>query len=179
MPYTIELMADDTAGLLEAIGIRQANVLWISTGSRIAVALAARYPDLVQSLVLNVAAVRSPDREDQEAAASFERLRAAMIQPGFMEKMLAYPPTITSFFHQFEALKEFDGRPLLESVRARVLIVNGTRDPSTPVRYGEELRDGIPGARLIFVEKDHMFQRTEPDLLVWPMLEFLAGSGAD
>lgn len=174
IPYSIEMMAEDTTGLMDAIGIRRAHILGISTGSRIALALAARYPGRVQSLVLNVAAARSPDREDKDAAGAFERLRAAMTQPGFMEKMLVYPPTIASFLRQFEALQEFDGRPLLGRIRAPVLVVNATRDLSTPIRYAEELKAGIPGARLILVDRDHLFARTDPDLLIRPALDFLS-----
>jgi len=174
IPYTINMMADDTVGFMDAIGISQASVLGISTGARIALSLAARFPGRVKNLILHVAACRSPDMEDKDAAASFERLRAAMTQPGFMEKVLAHPPTIASFLRQFEALREFDGRPLLGKIRAPALVVNCTGDPSTPVRYGEELRDGIPGARLIMLDGDHLLARTSPDRLVGPALAFLA-----
>jgi len=174
IPYSIEMMADDAAGLIDAIGIQSAHILGISTGSRIALAVAARHPDRVRSLVLNVAAARSPDREDAEAAAAFGRLRVAMTQPGFAETVLAHPPTVASFKRQFEALREFDGRSLLGQIGVPVLIVNGTRDPSTPVGYAEELRAGIPGARLVLVDGDHMFARIAPDLLIRPALAFLA-----
>jgi pimeloyl-ACP methyl ester carboxylesterase len=174
MPYSIEMMADDTAGLMDAIGIRSAHILGISTGSRIALAIAARHPDKVRSLVLNVAAARSPDREDPEAAAAFERLRVAMTQPGFAETVLVHPPSVASFKRQFEALREFDGRSLLGQIGAPVLIVNGTQDRSTPVRYAEELRAGIPGARLVLVDSHHMFARIVPDLLIRPTFAFLA-----
>jgi len=173
IPYSITMMADDTSGLLTAIGIEQAHIIGISTGARIALSLAAEHPNQVKSLILHVAAARSPDKEDKDAAVSFERLRAAMTQPGFMEKMLAYPPTIESFLRQFEALREFDGRSLLGKIQCPVLIVNGTQDASTPVRYAEELKAGIPDSRLILVDNDHLFARTTPDLLITPVLEFL------
>ncbi|MEN6517830.1 MAG: alpha/beta fold hydrolase [Methanospirillum sp.] len=172
-PYSIEQMAVDTVGLMDAIGIPGAHLLGISTGSRIALAVAARSPERVRSLILNVAAARSPDRDDPVAAGAFERLRTAMTQPGFAERTLAHPPTIASFLRQFEALRTFDGRPLLGRIRCSVLIVNSTRDASVPVGYAEELRAGIPDARLVFVESDHLVARTDPDLLLDPALAFL------
>ena len=51
-PYSIEMMANDTAGLMQALRIERANVLGISLGGRIALALALRYPGLVKKLVL-------------------------------------------------------------------------------------------------------------------------------
>ena len=42
--YSIEMMADDTAGLMQTLGIQQAHILGISMGGRIALALALRHP---------------------------------------------------------------------------------------------------------------------------------------
>ena len=49
---TVELMADDAAAVLDALGIRSAHVAGFSGGSIAAQELALRRPDLVRSLVL-------------------------------------------------------------------------------------------------------------------------------
>jgi pimeloyl-ACP methyl ester carboxylesterase len=108
-------------------------------GSRIALVIAAKYPDRVRSLILNVAAARSPNKDDSQAALSFERLQTMITQPGFLEAMGKYPPSIESFMRQFDALKEFDGMGLLDEITAPTLIVNGTKDNSTPIKCAEEL----------------------------------------
>jgi pimeloyl-ACP methyl ester carboxylesterase len=51
-PYTIEQLANDTAGLLDALKIQNANVLGYSLGSYIAQQLAITYPEKVSRLVL-------------------------------------------------------------------------------------------------------------------------------
>jgi len=51
-PYTIEQLANDTAGLLDALEIQNANVLGYSLGSFIAQQLAITYPEKVSRLIL-------------------------------------------------------------------------------------------------------------------------------
>src|SRR6266568_7136982 len=51
-PYSIEMMADDTAGLMQTLGIEQANILGISLGGRIALEMALRHAPSVKKLVL-------------------------------------------------------------------------------------------------------------------------------
>ena len=171
-PYSFEMMAEDTIGLMDKLDIESTHVLGISMGSRIALVMAAKYPERVKSLILNVAAARSTC-DDPQAALSYERLYAAMTQPEFLEVMGGYPPTVESFIRQFEALKNFDGRSLLSKIRTPTLIVNSTKDDSTPVKFAEELFEGILNVKLILVEENHLFIRTKPELLLEPVLDFL------
>jgi len=50
--YTIRTMAEDTAGLMEHLGIEKAHVLGISMGGMIAQELAINYPDKINKLIL-------------------------------------------------------------------------------------------------------------------------------
>ena len=174
-PYSFEMMAEDTVGLMDAININSAHILGISMGARIAMVIAAKYPEKVKSLILNVAAARSPHKDDPRAAHSYEHLHTAITQPGFLETIGEHPPTVESFLRQFEALKNFDGSNLLGKIRSPTLIINGTKDASTPVQFARELSDGISDSQLIFVEEDHLFIRYKPDLLVKSVIKFLSG----
>jgi pimeloyl-ACP methyl ester carboxylesterase len=51
-PYSIKLLANDTAGLMDALKIQQANVLGYSMGSYITQQFAITHPDKVSSIML-------------------------------------------------------------------------------------------------------------------------------
>src|SRR5262250_1560025 len=51
--YTTELLADDVAGFMQAVGIGRAHVSGLSLGAATGMWLAAKYPDNVKSLSLH------------------------------------------------------------------------------------------------------------------------------
>jgi len=56
--YDIEVWADDAIGLLDALGIDRAHVHGTSMGGMVAIVAAGKYPDRVQSVVINCAAAK-------------------------------------------------------------------------------------------------------------------------
>lgn len=85
-----------------------------------------------------------------------------------------YPPTLESFARQGLAPLNFDGRKLLGQIKAPTLIVNGTKDQAVSMKITRELAKGIPGAKLVLVEGDHLFISQNINLLLKPALDFLA-----
>ena len=45
IPYSIEMMAEDTSGLLSVLKIQKAHIMGISLGGRIAIALTLKHPE--------------------------------------------------------------------------------------------------------------------------------------
>ena len=84
-PYSIAMLADDAAGLLDALGIAAVHFAGLSMGGMVGQQLAARYPDKVHSLALCDTASEMPPREMWE-----QRLAAARSQgvPGLADSTL-------------------------------------------------------------------------------------------
>jgi pimeloyl-ACP methyl ester carboxylesterase len=175
MPYSIEMMAEDTIGLMDEMGIKSAHFIGISMGSRIAQVIGVKYPERVKSLILNVAAARYPDPLKSITDTSLEDpyLREKMLQESGIMFMQKYSPNPESFLRQIKAMSDFDGRKQLSQIKASTLIVNGTKDHFVPMGLTEELASGIKGSKLILIEGNHFFAAIEPELLIGPALEFL------
>lgn len=174
-PYSIEQMADDIIGIMDAEGIRHAHILGISMGSMVAQVIAAKYPDRVNGLVLHLGFTRIP-------LVVKIIMNLMLYLPGSKKKVeegmatilnQKYPPTPESFRRQGEAVAQFDGRKVIGKIRAPTLIVNASKDQFVPLKITRELADGIPGAELVLVDGDHTISRTNPELLLMNVAGFL------
>jgi 3-oxoadipate enol-lactonase len=174
IPYTIEMMADDTAGLLGALDIKRADVLGVSMGGRIAMDLAIRYPDMVRALIL----VSTSARVNEETRSSFG------LRFGKLTKMITgsgafggSPQPYHAFVHQLEASAKFDCTDRLGGIRAPTLIMRGDRDSLAPKDLVEEVQSGIKGSRLVEFNGGHIFFLWENAKFTEAVSEFLAALG--
>jgi len=105
-PYSIEMMAEGTIGLMDEIGIKSAHFLGMSMGARIALVIAAKYPERAKSLILNVAAVGFPDTFKSILEVSLENtdLREKLLQKTGIVFIQKYPPNPESFLRQLKAM---------------------------------------------------------------------------
>ena len=78
-PYTLDDMAKDTVGLLDALGIERVHVVGASMGGMIGQMVAVRYPQRVLSLTSIMSNSGNPER--RMAFGSWKALRAIMHRP--------------------------------------------------------------------------------------------------
>ena len=76
-PYSIQLLANDTAGLLDALKIPKADVMGYSLGSFIAQQFAVMYPEKINSIILVAASCGGKDAIDQPP--EFKKLQYELV----------------------------------------------------------------------------------------------------
>jgi len=172
-PYSSAMMADDHAGLLDALGIPQARIVGVSMGAVIAQQIALRHPSRVRSLVLMCPWARC----DRYAKSIFEHMKVckARLSPSeFLEwiQLLIFTKPFWDQSEAFESLlkgrADFSVNPLpqplhglegqaaacvnhdtlsqLYRITCPTLVIGGKQDIFTPLWMAEEVANGIPGA---------------------------------
>jgi pimeloyl-ACP methyl ester carboxylesterase len=158
--HSIELWADETAALLDAIGVKRTHVHASSTGGMIAIRLAAKYPEKVAGLVLGATAAKL----DFMGKAQFEVRKALAQAYGVDGKPLAYDlatlalsaefldrpeggealveeiskllgemTTVESWCSGCDAMVEADLRADLPNIQSPTLVICGELDANTPL----------------------------------------------
>ena len=141
IPYSIEMMADDTAGLMQAIGIKQAHIVGISMGGRIALEMALRHPEMVKKLVLVSTAARVIKTWRRHLL--FDILSRIPIFRG------KYPQPHYAFVRQREASSSYDCTDELPELRVPTVILHGRTDKVSQFKLAEEMHALIPNSRLL------------------------------
>jgi pimeloyl-ACP methyl ester carboxylesterase len=152
MPYSIEMMAEDTAQLLNALGIEQASVLGISMGGRIALALALQHPERVARLILVSTSARVSDSKKRRRW--FRLLSLVSSTPIFKSK---YPQPRYAFLRQLQALHNYNCTDQLDKLHIPTIIMHGKKDQSVPYLLAEEMHHRIRGSRMIPFQGGHLF----------------------
>lgn len=173
--FSIARFADDTAGLMEALGVARASVLGWSMGSMVAQELALRHPERVDRLVLYAGhsdASMFPPAEEvmrtladvsgtpEEQGARFISLlfpplwlrdNGARVREVFYRPMGRIPGEIVG--RQAMAIGAWAGSSArLGSIAAPTLVIAGAEDRLVPPENSRFLASRIPAAKLVMVE---------------------------
>lgn len=202
-PYTAQMLAEDTAGLLQALGIDQAVVMGHSMGGFIAQALALSQPDRVAKLILSATNFGGPHHIPITAEAMavlsdvtsdpltrFKNGVAVSCAPGFAEAN----PEIIQAWVQFRLQNPVEPVPYqaqmaiglgllaeaacfehkLPALTMPTLVLFGAHDKVVPPGNAELLAKQIPHSRVILLpEAGHFFPMEVPEAAVQAVLDFM------
>lgn len=201
--FTIKMMADDAAGLLDALGIDSAHVMGCSMGGMIAQEFVLNYASKLVSLILGCtspggseASLRTVSFPDELAA--FAEQMAAMSQedlakisvgtlytPEFIEGnpkvveetigwLMEKPIPPSIRTRQIEAAMDHDTYDRLPQIKAPTLVVGGEKDILIPPEYQKLLASRIPNAELVMWDDlAHGFFLQKPQETLNVVLDFL------
>jgi pimeloyl-ACP methyl ester carboxylesterase len=196
--FSIEQLADDTAGLLDALGVERAHVLGYSMGGYVAQELALKYPERVNRLVLmgtgcggtegipaRPEALRALTDMSGSIAEVLQRVISVLVPAdwsrdhgGYLESVLmraAAPPDRASLARQERAMDTWRGTcERLAQLRAPTQVLAGTADEVLAPANALMLVNRIPGAWLAqFPDGGHGMQYQYPGEIAATIRAFL------
>ncbi|WP_448627194.1 alpha/beta fold hydrolase [Geodermatophilus sp. URMC 64] len=194
VPYALADLADDTAGLLDALGLDSAHVVGASMGGMIAQLVAVRHPARVRSLTSIMSTTGDP-----AVGAPAEAAMGVLLAPPATDRASAIERAVDTYRVIGSPGFEFDEQALREraalsydrrynpagvarqlaailttpdrtadlgAVAVPTLVVHGAQDPLVDVSGGRATAAAIPGSELLVVDgMGHDLPRE-----VWPEL---------
>ena len=198
-PYSTMQMANDTASLMDAIGIERADIFGVSMGGMIAQQMALDYPHRVDKLILGSTSAGGdlqvlPPPEIQayleprldltlhealwwSAPAGFPQ-EFIEANPEIIERKiqanLAYPSELHAYEAQLAAYKSHDVYARLSSIQSPTLVLTGDADVLIPPENSHMLEKNIPDAQLREIEgAGHLFWISHPNETFSALVDFL------
>ena len=154
LPLSIPALAALAVALLDAAGLDNADVLGFSHGGAVAQQLAGDFPGRVRRLVLVATSCG--------VGATPGRTRDVLTGLGTPGGADPWPPAdAMGALWQSLAFSNWSSIPFLGAIRARTLVVCGTRDRVVPPANGRVLAGRIPDASLVMLPAGHDLQRAE------------------
>ena len=177
VPYTLADMADDGAGLLDALGIGKAHIVGASMGGMIAQHFAARHADKCLSLTsifsttgnpklppakkeaMEVLIKRPRSTEEEVLVEHGMKLARTIGSPGYPGDEERLREKVTqgirrSFYpegptrHLSAIIADGDRRAMLKDIAVPTLVLHGEDDPLVPCEAGRDTAACIPGAKI-------------------------------
>jgi 3-oxoadipate enol-lactonase len=194
--YTLEQLADDLKGLLDALGIKQTHYAGLSMGGMIAQAFALKYPGVFQSMVLADTTSRRPPNAAQMWGERIQNAQAkgmgAIVQ-GTLERWFTEPyrnarkdvmerigndirnTPVAGFVGCCHAISKVDYLDRLKEIKVPALVMVGEQDHGTPPEAARAIQANLPGSELkIIPSAAHLSNVEQADEFNKSMTDFLS-----
>jgi 3-oxoadipate enol-lactonase len=194
---TMELFADDVAGLMDALGMQNAVLCGLSMGGYAAFAFLRKYPQRVGGLIL---ADTRPGADTPEAQANRENVaRIAETQGTGAIADLQVPRLLSEYTRQqhpdVEArvrqlideatprgiaaasrgmAQRTDSSDLLAGITCPTLVIVGEQDALTPPTVAQDYASRIPGTQYVVIpQAGHLSNLEQPEVFLLAISGFL------
>jgi 3-oxoadipate enol-lactonase len=197
-PYTLDMLADDAKGLLDALGVREAHWIGISMGAMIGQTLALKHPGVLKSLVLADTTSRNPpeawpmwkerievaEAKGMEAVVEstlarwftepYRKARADRIRP--IADMIRATP-VAGYVGCCHAIPKIDLTARLKEIRVPVLAVTGAEDAAAPGT--RTIHENLPGSEFVVIPAaSHISNIEQPEAFNQALTRFYNRIGA-
>ena len=176
--YSTELLADDVAAFMKAVGIEKAHISGMSLGAAAGMWLAAKYPDKVKSLSLHSGWTKTDPflktvvEGWQVTAKAVESVAEMVIlsifpwcltpelyaaKPEYIQALADFvrgrpAQPLAAFLQQSNAVMAHDVEQHLGRISAPTQITIGQRDLLTSTRFADRMKGNIRGSELLIFE---------------------------
>ena len=197
---TMNILADNVAGLMDVLGMEQAVLCGLSMGGYVAFAFLRKYPQRVQGLIL---ADTRPGADTDEAKANRERVALLALSEGTRAIAdLQVPKLLSDYTRRHHpdveqtvrrmidvatpqgiaavsrgmALRT-DSTDLLSSISCPTLVIVGEEDVLTPPAVAHEYAAGIAGSQFATIpDAGHLSNLEQPEAFLAIVRNFLLAS---
>jgi pimeloyl-ACP methyl ester carboxylesterase len=199
--FSVLMMAQDTIGLMDALGITKSHIMGLSMGGMIAQEMAINYPDRVKGLILacthcggphqltasaevgalfmEMIYIASDESKVKAAACLFAREtleKKPEVARRYAEISLKHPADTKILSKQWEAVLKYDTFDRLPQIKAPTLVLTGNEDLLVPPGNSKILAERIPGAELkVIAGGGHQVLVEQPEACNKTIMGFLRG----
>ncbi|HVO44706.1 MAG TPA: 3-oxoadipate enol-lactonase [Steroidobacteraceae bacterium] len=197
--YSLEQLADDLHGLLQALKVERPHFVGLSMGGMIGMTYALKYPGRLRSLVLCDTSSRlgpevQPIWDDRIKTASekgMEPLVEPTLKRWFTEAMVSRRPPVldkvaamiratppAGYAGCCHAIPKINVTARLQEITCPIQVIVGEQDAGTPVAMSREIQAAAPGSELAVIPNaSHLSNLEQPEAFNRALLDFLARAG--
>lgn len=177
-PYSTELLADDVAALMQALGVQKAHISGLSLGAAIGMWLAAKYPHRVKSLSLHAGWTKT-DYFLKTVVEGWQLMAKALgnvpetvilgifpwcltpelyaAKPDYIRSLADFvrgrpAQPLAAFIQQSNAVIAHDVEAQVAGITVPTQMTFGRRDMLTSDRFAERMHRTIQGSELVVFE---------------------------
>jgi pimeloyl-ACP methyl ester carboxylesterase len=147
-------------------------------GASIALQYSLDYPEEVKGLVIMTVAMRpktrpagtydmrvraAADPKAYEEWLAFNRHAMYLVEPGLRERLLERHRQVgpLSQLEDLKTIDAFDVRDRIATLKPKLLLLRGLKDPGKPPEYEKEIHEAVPGSKYVKLDDAGHFPPTE------------------